>query len=93
MPFAPWKLTVPLDAQCASSSPSERCGTPSSETAQETASPVSASRSMASFAFQRLPALVNGRLRQLNDGVMSPNLLKISAPFFGVHGSIRHGQS
>ena len=75
VPSAPW--TVPLDARRASPSPSGRSGTPSSETGQETASPVSASRSMASFAFQRLPALVNRRLRQ--DGVMPPNLSRIWA--------------
>ncbi len=84
LPSASWKLTVPQDAsrQHASSSPSGRSETitPSSETAQETASSgtVSASRmlSMASrpFSFQRLPVVSNRRVARRR--VHAPQLLE-----------------
>ena len=37
------------------------------------------SMASSSFAFQRLPALVNRGLRQPDDGMMPPSLSKISA--------------
>ena len=92
LPSASWKLTVPQDAQHASSRPLERSATPSSETAKETASVGTGfafvSRATSPFSFQRLPAVTKRRRRWLDDGFMPPSFSKSLAASLGVQWSM-----
>ena len=81
LPSASWKLTVPQDAQHASSSPSGRSGTPSSETAHGFAG---FRLAVHGFLLRFLPETARRTSAWLDDGFMPPSSPKSLAVSRGV---------
>ena len=88
LPSASWKLTVPQDAQHASSSPSGRSGTPSSETAHGFAG-FRFADAVHGLLLPFLPEIARRTSAWLDDGFMPPNSPKSLAASRGVQWSRR----